>query len=74
MGQTDGTYKVIDHDGMEWTWVYVCPFCDAELATLRLVESMNLEPDDIIGCDQCCVDVSIEASALILVDVDGNRG
>ena len=74
MGQTDGTFSVCDENGMIWTWTYICPYCDEELATMRLVDSMNLDDDDIIGCDECNMDVSIEAAPLVLIDMDGNRG
>ena len=74
MGQTDNGYKVIDVDGTVWTWTYICPGCDTVLATQQIVESMNLEGDDIIGCDECGEDISIDAAWLILIDGEGNRG
>lgn len=74
MGQTDdGTFSVCDEHGMIWTWVYICPYCDAELASMRLVDDMDLYDDDIIGCDECHMDVSVELASLILIDMDGNR-
>lgn len=73
MGQTDG-YSFSDENGMIWTWIYICPFCGQTLATQRLVDdSMNLGPDDVIGCDDCGVDVSVEAAPLVLEDMDGSR-
>lgn len=73
MGQTDER-SFRDADGRLWTWVYVCPFCDRELATQRLVDDeMNLSPDDVIGCDGCGSDVSVETAELVMIDSDGNR-
>jgi len=73
MGQTDGTYSVIDHDGMKWTWFYICPYCGCVLATLRLVDDMELDGDDVIGCDDCALDIGVESAALVMIDEDGNR-
>ncbi|HEY6020601.1 MAG TPA: hypothetical protein VIY48_12140 [Candidatus Paceibacterota bacterium] len=73
MGQTDTTYRFYDADGRLWEWLYTCPHCDDILATQRLVEMMGLDGDDIIGCDGCTRDVSVDGACLVLFDEDGNR-
>jgi transcription elongation factor Elf1 len=73
MGQTDD-WSFSDEHGMLWTWIYICPYCGQTLATRHLVDySMNLSPDDIIGCDDCGLDISVEAAPLILENLDGER-
>lgn len=74
MGQTDGDSFFADDNGMVWTWVYICPHCDAELASKGLIDNMGFDGDDIIGCAECGRDVSVDAAQLILIDELGNRG
>lgn len=73
MGQTN-EYSFADEDGAIWTWVYICPECENVLATQRLVdESMGLGPDDVIGCDDCGIDVTVEMAQLVIEGPDGER-
>jgi hypothetical protein len=71
MGQTD-EYSWIDENGDHWYEVYLCPVCWTELATRHLVdEQMMLDPDDIIGCDKCNADVSVERAIIGCVNQRG---
>lgn len=70
---TDTTFKFYDENGVLWIWVYICPYCGDELATMRLIDLMGLDGDDIIGCDACRRDVPVDDAQTVLIDTDGNR-
>lgn len=72
MGQTD-EYSWEDENGVRWYEVYLCPVCWTELATRHLVdEVMVLDTDDIIGCDKCNADITVEMAIIGHVSQDGD--
>jgi len=73
MGQTDEReyeHKFYDHDGMLWTWWLCCPYCGEALCIGEWAE--QLYGDDVIGCDDCCMDVAVDDATWALYDENGN--